>query len=54
LGIYRLIIVISFLYIASFINEMTFFVSFDKCKFEIYFVWYKYATPACFQGPLAW
>jgi hypothetical protein len=43
LGAYRLITVISFWYIARFISkEVSFFMFFDQCKFEDYFVWYNY------------
>jgi hypothetical protein len=54
LGAYRLIIVISFGGIANFYYyEVSFFVSFDQCKFKIYFV-ICIAILACFGGPLAW
>jgi hypothetical protein len=39
LGAYRLIIVISFWCISPFISmKCPFFISFDQCKFEVYFV----------------
>jgi hypothetical protein len=55
LGPCRLVIVTSFWSISPFISlEGPSFISFGQCKFEVYFVRDEYATPACFQGPLAW
>jgi hypothetical protein len=34
--------------------EVSFFVSFDQCRFEVYFVWYKYYCSCLLLGPLAW
>jgi hypothetical protein len=53
LGAYRLIINISFWSISPFIIAfygMSSSISFDQCRFEVYFVQDKYATPACFGG----
>jgi hypothetical protein len=30
--------------------EVSFFVLFDQCKFEVYFVWYKYCYLYLFWG----
>jgi hypothetical protein len=53
LGVYMLIIVISFWYISPFIS-MKCPLSFDQCSFEVYFVWYKYCYSCLFLGPLVW
>jgi hypothetical protein len=50
LGAYRLIIFISRWCIFSFIQyEMSFFISFHQCKFEIYFVRCKYCYSCLFS-----
>jgi hypothetical protein len=52
LGAYRLIIVIYFLlvYFPFYQYGMSFFVSFDPCEFEVYFVQDKYCYSCLFLG----
>jgi hypothetical protein len=52
LDAYRLIIVISFWCIAFYLYEVSFFISFDKWKFEVYFVWYKHCYSCLFWGAI--
>jgi hypothetical protein len=53
LGLYRLVIVISFWYVVPFLSKKwLFFVLFDQCKFEIYFVWHKYCYSCLFSGAI--
>jgi hypothetical protein len=33
-----------------YLYEVSFFVSFDQCKFDFSFVWYKYFYPCLFSG----
>jgi hypothetical protein len=51
LGAYKLIIVL--MYCPFYSYEMSSFVLFDQCKFEIYFVWYKYCYFCLFSGAIS-
>jgi hypothetical protein len=35
-------------------HELSFFISFGQCKFEVYFVYYEYCYFCLFLGLLAW
>jgi hypothetical protein len=50
LGTYRLIIVTSFWCIYPFFSMSVLLISFDQCRFEVYFVWGKYCYPCLFLG----
>jgi hypothetical protein len=53
LGAYRLIIIISFWSVSSFISmECPSLCQFDQCRFEVYFVRDKYCYSCLFSGAM--